>query len=142
VGASEKVGMAVVIAALVGGSAYYARSVIAPGPIERHRVGLMLLLTAMDRVDAVLGLGGMVGHLECESTGGSRVACTADVARTRYNVSFVNDKAVPKFKLNGVVNNVGERVVVDFESGSDAVPIRDVVSLITAFEGKAAVASR
>lgn len=136
--AIEVVAAAVVAVAVIAASAYKAKNFVAPQPIDKGDVGLVMLANAMDRINAALTLKDGVDQLNCTAKGDRSVACVA-IGSAVFRVSFAAAAGAPAFELAGQRAIDGKLYVNALNGVPAEIPAREVGQFTSAFDGRATV---
>jgi len=129
---------AVIVIGGITAAVFYTKNIVAPTPIEKYNVSLVMLANAMDRVDAAVGPKNEVHHLNCASKSDGNVTCNA-IGSAVYRVSFAIEAGAPVFELAGQRAIDGKLYVNSFDGVPDEIPAREVDRFTSAFDGRATV---
>lgn len=129
---------ALVIIGVIAVAAFYTKNIVAPTPIIKDNVSMVMLENAMDRVGVAVGSKGDVHQLSCTSKGDHNVTCNA-IGSSVYRVSFVTEAAAPAFELTGQRTIDGKLYVNAFDGVPAEIPAREVDRFTSAFNGRATV---
>lgn len=122
----------------IAAAAFVTKGIVAPAPVSKENVSLVMLGKAVDRVRTAAGRKTDPWQLLCESKGDGNVTCRA-IGDTFYRVSFANKAAVPAFELTGKMGMDGKMYVIVFKDVPNAIPAREVDRFISAFDGQPTV---
>lgn len=134
--AKEIVAAVVVAIGVLAVAAFEVKNIVAPTPINKDGVGLVMLAKAMDRVGSAVGAKSEVHQLNCTSKGDGSVTCNA-IGGTIYRVSFATEAGAPAFELAGQRAIDGKLYVNAFDGVPAEIPARDVDRFTSAFDGRA-----
>lgn len=134
----ELAGTVVVVAAVILAAAYKANEFVAPAPIAKDNVSLVMLGNAMKSVSTAVGPTGGVHSLDCVSKGDGKVMCTA-VGSALYHVSFAAEAGTPAFELVAQRHINGKMYVDAFTGVGLEIAAREVGKYTSAFDGQATV---